>query len=117
MKQLLNGMMLVRTSKGEELIPLISTIMPDASEDDVTGGAFPVETAEVSQRVKGEPRSWKRLRFVRMNPSKHGLTACTLGLIDHKAGIALWHERYAIENAATEFNRGKVFFQRVNDND
>lgn len=52
-------------------------------------------------------------RFVRMNPSKHGLNSCRVGLIDHKAGIMLWHERYAIENAATEFNSGKVFFQRV----
>lgn len=52
-------------------------------------------------------------RFVRMNPSKHGLTSCTLGLIDHKAGIVLWHERYAIENAATEFNSDRVFFMRV----
>lgn len=50
--------------------------------------------------------------FVRMYPEKHGLTSCRLGLVDHKAKIALWHERYAIENAATEFNRGKVFFQR-----
>jgi hypothetical protein len=52
-------------------------------------------------------------KFVRMNPSRHGLTACNVGLIDHGAGIILWHERYAIENATTEFNRGKVFFQRV----
>jgi hypothetical protein len=52
-------------------------------------------------------------KFVRMNPTRHGLTSCKVGLIDHGAGIVLWHERYAIENAATEFNRGKVFFQRV----
>ena len=52
-------------------------------------------------------------KFVRMRPDKHGLTACRLGLIDHKHSIALWHERYAIENAATEFNHGKVWFQRV----
>jgi hypothetical protein len=51
--------------------------------------------------------------FVRLNPSKHGLTSCRLGLIDHKAGIALWHERYQIENAATEFNHGRVFFMRT----
>lgn len=51
--------------------------------------------------------------FVRLNPSRHGLTGCTLGLIDRKAGIILWHERYAIENAATEFNHGEVTFQRV----
>lgn len=52
-------------------------------------------------------------RFVRMNPSKHGLTDCRVGLIDHKAKIILWHERYAIENAATEFNNGRVWFMRV----
>lgn len=52
-------------------------------------------------------------RFVRMNPSNHGLTGCKLGLIDRKAKIILWHDRYAVENAATEFNRGKVWFQRI----
>lgn len=51
--------------------------------------------------------------FVRMNPSRHGLTSCSVGMIDRKADVAIWHERYAIENAATEFNRGKVSFQRV----
>jgi hypothetical protein len=50
--------------------------------------------------------------FVRLNPSKHGLTSCKVGLIDRKANIILWHERYAIENAATEFNRGAVGFMR-----
>lgn len=53
-------------------------------------------------------------KFVRMNPSRHGLTGCKLGLIDHKAGIILWHERYAVEAAHQAFNReGKVFLQRV----
>jgi hypothetical protein len=52
-------------------------------------------------------------KFVRMNPSKHGLTSCKVGLIDHGAGIILWHERYAIEDAATAFNNGSCFFQRV----
>lgn len=52
-------------------------------------------------------------RFVRMNPSRHGLTACTLGLIDHKRGIVLWHERYAVEDAAKAYNNGEVVFQRV----
>lgn len=54
-------------------------------------------------------------RFVRMNPSRHGLTSCRLGLIEHKTGTVLWHERYAIENAATEFNRGRVWFMRVDE--
>ena len=52
-------------------------------------------------------------KFVRMNPSRHGLTSCKLGLIDHGAGIILWHERYAIEDAAKAFNGGSVFFLRV----
>ena len=52
-------------------------------------------------------------RFVRMNPSKHGLTACRVGLIDHRAGIVLWHERYQIEDAAKEFNGGGVWFMRT----
>jgi hypothetical protein len=52
-------------------------------------------------------------KFVRMYPFKHGLTSCRLGLIDRKAKIILWHERYAIENAAAAFNQGSVIFQRV----
>ena len=52
-------------------------------------------------------------RFVRIYPDQHGLTSCRLGLADRKAGLWLWHERYAIENAATEFNRGKVFLMRA----
>ena len=52
-------------------------------------------------------------RFVRMNPSKHGLTGCTTGLIDRKADVGLWHERYAIESAHIAFNQGSVTFQRV----
>jgi hypothetical protein len=51
--------------------------------------------------------------FVRLNPSRHGLTSCKVGLIDRKANIILWHERYAIENAATEYNQGRVFFMRT----
>lgn len=51
--------------------------------------------------------------FVRLNPSRHGLTACKVGLIDRKANIILWHERYAIENAATEYNLGRVYFMRT----
>lgn len=52
-------------------------------------------------------------QFTRMNPSKNGLTSCRLGLWDKKAKIILWHERYTVENAATEFNRGQVTFERV----
>jgi hypothetical protein len=52
-------------------------------------------------------------KFVRMNPSKHGLTSCKVGLVDHGAGVVLWHERYAVENAATAFNGGSVFFMRT----
>lgn len=51
--------------------------------------------------------------LVRFNPSKHGLTACTVGLIDRKAHFILWHERYAIEDAAKAFNAGKVTFERA----
>jgi len=51
--------------------------------------------------------------FVRLNPSRHGLTSCKVGLIDRKANIILWHERYAIENAATEYNTGCVYFMRT----
>ena len=113
MKRLLRNLMLVKTSQGEEIISNIPTIMPHVSEGDVSGGAFPVESAAVARHTKGEPRYWHRLEPVRFYPDKHGLTACRLGLIDRKANIILWHERYAIENAATEFNRGRVFFMRT----
>jgi hypothetical protein len=52
-------------------------------------------------------------RFTRMNPSQHGLTSCRVGLWDKRAGIILWHERYAIEAAHKAFNAGKVSFMRV----
>jgi hypothetical protein len=52
-------------------------------------------------------------KFTRMNPSRVGLTSCTVGMQDRKQGVVLWHERYAVENAATEFNRGKVFLMRA----
>lgn len=67
--------------------------------------------------------------FVRIRPDKYGLTSCPSGLADWKRGIILWHERYAIEDAAEEFNKfpkshvwggepgelGSVFFQRVDE--
>jgi hypothetical protein len=54
-------------------------------------------------------------KFVRMYPDRHGLTSCKLGLWDRKRKIMLWHERYQVENAATEFNHGEVWFQRVDE--
>jgi hypothetical protein len=53
--------------------------------------------------------------FRRINPSRYGLTSCRLGLWDRKAKVILWHERYAVENAATEFNHGSVFFMRTDE--
>lgn len=51
-------------------------------------------------------KSWKRF-----NPSNRGLTACRLGVWNPAQEIAYWHERYAIENAAEEFNKaGRVWF-------
>lgn len=56
----------------------------------------------------------KGFKFVRTNPSEHGLTSCTLGLWDKKRDIFLWHERYQIEDAAQTFNhKRKVFFLRT----
>jgi hypothetical protein len=53
-------------------------------------------------------------KFVRMYPNKRGLTSCRLGLWDKKAAIILWHERYAIEDAAETFNKsGTVWFMRT----
>ena len=87
------------------------------------------ETYCILRRDPGDPRLYhestvgyhlKRLlnedgqyHFVRMNPSKHGLTGCQLGLVDRKANIILLHANYAVENAATEFNHGEVTLCRV----
>lgn len=49
-------------------------------------------------------------RFTRMNPSRHGLTDCRVGLWDKRRGIILWHERYQIEAAHKAFNAGGVRF-------
>lgn len=55
--------------------------------------------------------------FVRINPSRYGLNSCKVGLADHKQGIYLWHERYAVEFAHEAFNKdGRVVFQRVDEN-
>jgi len=54
--------------------------------------------------------------FVRINSSHYGLNSCKCGLADHKAGIVLWHERYAVEAAHEAFNKEmRVTFQRVNE--
>lgn len=54
--------------------------------------------------------------FVRINPSRYGLTSCKIGLADWKAKIILWHERYAIELAHEEFNKaGEVWLMRVDE--
>lgn len=51
--------------------------------------------------------------FVRFRPSRGGLTGCDIGLIDRKANIILWHDNYAVRNAAFEFNNcGGVSFAR-----
>lgn len=52
--------------------------------------------------------------FVRYNPSRENLTACTIGLIDHRRGIVLWHERYAVESLSAEFNHGRAALTVVN---
>lgn len=51
--------------------------------------------------------------FVNYRGIRHEMTSCKLGLIDHKAKVILWHERYAVEAAHQAFNQGSVFLQRV----
>jgi hypothetical protein len=55
----------------------------------------------------------------RFYPNKVGLTACRQGVWNGRKGasqVAYWHERYAIENAAEEFNKsGKVWYMRAAD--
>jgi hypothetical protein len=51
--------------------------------------------------------------FVNYRGIRHEMTGCKLGLIDHKAKVILWHERYAVEDAAKAFNAGNVFLARV----
>lgn len=50
--------------------------------------------------------------FMNYRGIRNEMTGCRLALIDRKAGVILWHERYAVENAAQAFNRGKVFMLR-----
>lgn len=50
----------------------------------------------------------------RIYPDRYGLNSCKLGLASKGNKTFLWHERYAIEDAAEEFNKsGYVFFSRV----
>ena len=50
----------------------------------------------------------------RFYPDKYGLTSCKQGVHNAKTHEAYWHERYAIENAAQEFNKtGKVWYMKV----
>ena len=52
----------------------------------------------------------------RFYPDKVGLTGCRQGIWNGRKGVgqvAYWHERYAVENAAQEFNRGRVWFMRA----
>jgi hypothetical protein len=64
--------------------------------------------------------------YRRIYPDRYGLTSCKLGLAEKGIRLSdgktssyktiLWHERYAIENAAEEFNKsGEVFFQRIDE--
>ena len=50
----------------------------------------------------------------RFYPDKVGLTSCRQGVWNGRkgaGGIMYWHERYAIENAAEQFNKtGRVFY-------
>lgn len=52
-------------------------------------------------------------RWRRLDPSKHGLTDCKIGLEDIWTGDVYWHERYQIENAAEAFNAGQVFLLKA----
>jgi len=50
--------------------------------------------------------------WTRFYPDREGLTSCRQGVRNRKAGIAYWHERYAVEDAAKEFNTaGQVFYR------
>lgn len=49
--------------------------------------------------------------WARFYPNKEGLTSCRQGVRNKKADVVYWHERYAVEDAAKEFNTtGKVFY-------
>ena len=78
------------------------------------GDARVYHESTVASRMR-DALNAKGYNFRRMNPSQYGLTSCRVGLWDKKRKIILWHERYAIENAATELNRGSVTFMRIDD--
>jgi hypothetical protein len=49
--------------------------------------------------------------WTRFYPDRVGLTSCRQGVQNKKLGIMYWHERYAIEDAAQEFNKfGKIYY-------
>ena len=48
--------------------------------------------------------------WTRFYPDREGLTDCRQGVQNKKTGVYYWHERYAIEDAAKEFNGGSVFY-------
>lgn len=62
--------------------------------------------------AQGRAGEWRRFY-----PDRVGLTGCRQGVWNGRQGagaVAYWHERYAVEDAAEEFNRrGRVWFQRV----
>lgn len=43
------------------------------------------------------------------DPSQHGLTSATIGLISPE-GVCYWHERYAVENAVEALESSKGLF-------
>lgn len=89
-----NGITLIRED-GDKRIPKESTV------------AF-----HIRNLLNGSPYSGKE--WVRIYPDRYGLTACKIGVANHKEGIIYWHERYAIELAHEEFNKhGRVFLLKA----
>jgi hypothetical protein len=67
-----------------------------------------------AQANGADTKSYNTGPWRRIYPDRYGLTACKLGLANKGNKIFLWHERYAIEGAAEEFNKtGYVFFSRL----
>lgn len=49
--------------------------------------------------------------WTRFYPDRVGLTSRRQGVQNKKTGVMYWHERYAIENAAQEFNKfGSIYY-------
>lgn len=80
---------------------------------DATEKRVPTEANLVSRILKELNNGLTIKEWVRFYPDRHGLTSCKIGIKNVKTKEVYWHERYAIEDAHTAYNRGSVYFSKA----